>query len=649
MNEEILNMIRQDPRAQQVIQQVMADLRQDPDVDAESVQQVIRMIEFVLRDPNSYPDFLESAIGSGVFDQEDLPPQFDPQFLMVMLVAMKLIQRELESNPPAAFARGGLAQLAGMGRDGDTQLAHINPFEARLLRYYGGSGRINPNTGLPEYGLFKKLKKAVKKIFKAAAPLIPLALAFVPGLQGVAAGLGGALGASGTAASVLGNAIIGGVSSKLGGGSGTQGALLGGLTAGLGGTLGSGANEALGLGLGEAGQAALGGGLAGAVGGMASGQGALAGAAQGALGSYLGSQVQGIGGTGAVGQGVNTAGTAFGNMMASGYSPQQSLVGAGIAGIGSALTAPAPKSQYSLADNANFGGFGAKLPSPSDLALQAQAGAAGLPPMSTGAEYASTPYSMPQTGMSTDYSLTGGGAPSFKGQTEMNLGYELGNQGAGSQLGGVKSSPLNTLASQSPFARASMTDTTPSTKGFNLMSGMSNLLPALALFSTAKTPQQIQQATTQMSPEQRAYFDRALYTFDWDKLQEGARQAKMGLGEFVARNWNNVAQDTSQYAKQYGSIQQEAPAAMARGGALNRLARGGGSGRADTIPARLSDGEYVMDAETVALLGDGSTQAGANKLDEMRSQLRQQKGKALARGRFSPNAKSPLQYLKGEV
>jgi len=42
-------------------------------------------------------------------------------------------------------------QLAAQGRGGDTILAHINPQEAALLKSLGGSGTINPNTGLPEY------------------------------------------------------------------------------------------------------------------------------------------------------------------------------------------------------------------------------------------------------------------------------------------------------------------------------------------------------------------------------------------------------------------------------------------------------------------------------------------------------------------
>ena len=96
--------------------------------------------------------------------------------------------------------------------------------------------------------------------------------------------------------------------------------------------------------------------------------------------------------------------------------------------------------------------------------------------------------------------------------------------------------------------------------------------------------------------------------------------------------------------------QQMPGTAMARGGALSKvamLARGTGHGRSDTINARLSDGEYVIDAETVALLGNGSTKAGASALDQMREQLRKQKGKVLAKGKFSPDAKSPLAYMKG--
>lgn len=80
-------------------------------------------------------------------------------------------------------------------------------------------------------------------------------------------------------------------------------------------------------------------------------------------------------------------------------------------------------------------------------------------------------------------------------------------------------------------------------------------------------------------------------------------------------------------------------------GGAQQLVRGPGTGRSDDIPAVLSDGEYVMDAETVALLGDGSTDEGARRLDELRKKLRMHKGKQLSRGNFSSAAKNPEEYL----
>ncbi|MDB2362160.1 hypothetical protein N9V65_01765 [Flavobacteriales bacterium] len=44
------------------------------------------------------------------------------------------------------------AELAGQGTDGDTELAHVNRFEAQVLRNIGGSGTVNKVTGLRQYG-----------------------------------------------------------------------------------------------------------------------------------------------------------------------------------------------------------------------------------------------------------------------------------------------------------------------------------------------------------------------------------------------------------------------------------------------------------------------------------------------------------------
>ena len=41
--------------------------------------------------------------------------------------------------------------LGKLGREGDTELAHVNPFKQKLLKAVGGSGTINPITNLREF------------------------------------------------------------------------------------------------------------------------------------------------------------------------------------------------------------------------------------------------------------------------------------------------------------------------------------------------------------------------------------------------------------------------------------------------------------------------------------------------------------------
>jgi hypothetical protein len=56
-------------------------------------------------------------------------------------------------------------------------------------------------------------------------------------------------------------------------------------------------------------------------------------------------------------------------------------------------------------------------------------------------------------------------------------------------------------------------------------------------------------------------------------------------------------------------------------GLTGYYACGGGTGQSDDIPAMLHDGDYVMDAETVSALGDGSSKAGRNVLEGFRQQI----------------------------
>lgn len=162
-------------------------------------------------------------------------------------------------------------------------------------------------------------------------------------------------------------------------------------------------------------------------------------------------------------------------------------------------------------------------------------------------------------------------------------------------------------------------------------------LLGLTAMSAMETPPDIAQAASSLSAEQQEYFNRPSVSWDWDSLRRDANNANMSLSAYMATEWPRIT--SGQYDSTAGT-------GYNRGGPLSYI-RGKGTGRSDDIPAYLSDGEYVIDAETVSMLGDGSNKAGASALDKMREEIRAHKGKKLVKGKFSADAKSPLQYLKG--
>ena len=63
----------------------------------------------------------------------------------------KTLARVLKTELPRLPLRKAAEELRKKGRGRDTVLAHITPKEAALLKARGGSGTINPDTGLPEF------------------------------------------------------------------------------------------------------------------------------------------------------------------------------------------------------------------------------------------------------------------------------------------------------------------------------------------------------------------------------------------------------------------------------------------------------------------------------------------------------------------
>jgi hypothetical protein len=128
-------------------------------------------------------------------------------------------------------------EMAAMGRNGDTMLAHITPQEAMMLQRMGGSGTINPYTGLPEFfigKLFKSLVKGVaKKFAKSTVGRIVISVALGAFLGPMATGFLTGAGVTVSAAAAAGiTAGIGVFGSSLLAGDGFKNSLRNGLTAG---------------------------------------------------------------------------------------------------------------------------------------------------------------------------------------------------------------------------------------------------------------------------------------------------------------------------------------------------------------------------------------------------------------------------------
>jgi hypothetical protein len=150
------------------------DVLSSVDMPDELVDAMGQMVDALMSEPENYEENRQEFIAEGV-PEELLPVTFDAAYFTALNIALDQISEQKNSRPEMPdnmeFAEGGLATLAGMGRGPDTMLAHITPSEARLLRRRGGSGTINPDTGLPEF-FFKKLFKAVGKVFKGAVNVV---------------------------------------------------------------------------------------------------------------------------------------------------------------------------------------------------------------------------------------------------------------------------------------------------------------------------------------------------------------------------------------------------------------------------------------------------------------------------------------------
>ena len=671
----------------QMVDQAEQALGNDPDVTPEVITQMINLFSQVAENPDSYQSVIQEAIQAGALDEGDFPEQFDPIFIAIFLLALQGLQQRVGQG----FARGGLSHAAqnlqSQGRNSDTILAHISPHEAMFLKRLGGSGTINPQTGLMEFGLkkfFKKVTKVLVPIAKAVLPMV--ANSFIPG-SGIL--VGAALGATG------GGGLKGALMGGLGGAIGPNG-----MFQGLPGTIGEYANAIPGISSLGLTNNVLGAGVLGGASNAILGKNPITGALlSGAVANYAPGLVDKYGNTlpdgmaqsiaTGAGAAANTGGGLKGTLTGGAAGALTNLAMSGLSDMGIEPSSTSTGASNYMDPNAPVN----QMINGTDLQMPTYNDATGA--YSSVPNYASPTDGIDFTGGGTgtaDYTLPNfdqnfmSGYPSYTGNaatidalgpTRPTTSYtpspsnvapvdnSFSAQLAANQANLQANNPVVPIEAvvaptAGPLIQAATTTAAgaPSVKGASTGFNWSDMatMAGLATLIGGKTPKQANDAIMQdpaLTEQQKQGMLRKLTNYKFDP----------GMTVFPSEGsegWDRLMGQINQGIEQtYATPTMTEQPAMARGGRnarrqpqgalsqMSRLSLGAGDGRSDSIDARLSDGEYVIDAETVALLGNGSTKAGAAMLDQMRQQIRQQKGKALAKGKFSPDAKAPLAYMKG--
>lgn len=291
----------------------------------EEIDNLLELFQYLIEHPEEYSKLVSELVADGELEAGMLPEEYDPELLSALAMVFFTARRQRQAGneremaaqmpqPPIGMARGGIAEAARMvaakGRGGDTMLAHINPEEARILKSLGGSGTINPATGLPEFKWYKKINpvnviksvvktvtKTVKNVVNAVKKVVQSPIGKILATVALATFLGpGAFGVTGLGLSAGASAAIAsGAVTAIGGGN-VKDILRSAATAYLGAPGGpvsnyfGNAGAALGV-TNAAGQAAINAGLTGTAVGVLTGQklgdavksGLIAGAVQGGM------------------------------------------------------------------------------------------------------------------------------------------------------------------------------------------------------------------------------------------------------------------------------------------------------------------------------------------------------------------------------
>ena len=247
------------------------------------------------------------------------------------------------------------------------------------------------------------------------------------------------------------------------------------------------------------------------------------------------------------------------------------------------------------------------------------------------------------SGVGTDIGNFFNGAPATSsGASAVSPVFNANGATASGGLGGISTSagsPFNTLGSTqalsvSPSALASATAPTKTVFG-----GLTNALekdPFGALAAGASIYSNVDQQQKQadllkdQAAQNQAYNNQmiaALNTPVTPRVQmpvDLANYGHSGTGEGTFFN-----DPIQKYAK--GGMVQGPPMVNTQPPAmpqspLSGMVSGAGGGQDDQVPIMAADGEHVVPADVVSMLGDGSSKQGSNKLRKLEQNVRKAKG-----------------------
>jgi hypothetical protein len=488
---------------------------------------------------------------------EDLLPA---QFDPAFFAALNMALDQMpvqQPQAPMAMAGGGIASLAQYGRNGDTMLAHITPEEAALLKARGGAGTINPMTGLPEYA----------NIFSSIGKAVKKFASSTVGKIVTTVALGFFLGPA--AASMLGVTSSAGV------------AAVGGFLGGAGSTLlgGGSLKEAL---------------RAGAIGGLTAGaaQGVTGGAGAFTSGSYTGP---------------TTISGQFDRLMGNAPAPTP-LVEAG--------PAPDLASRSTMMANEFVGPNIPETPTTSNYPIGSQ----------TPAPIAPEPTVMTQAGQQVPYSqyqtMPQAPQPSYLDQAK-GLYDKYMPEALGGSRGAV--TPDMVQAQMPKAAQMVLTlrpDLTPGSGEFSrLVAAKATELATPGLLSTYGPAAALGLGATALA----GGFKTAPATMPLGPQKTGVDLLRE-RPDLYRLYFGGLGPGTQRYNPYLPPLP---PVGMAEGGIadLNKFPRktghikGPGTGTSDSIPAMLSDGEFVFTAKAVRSVGNGSRRKGAKRLYKLMKAL----------------------------